>query len=286
MGIHCPRCGGLRKDIRKYGRYYRTSDAQWITRYHCRACKKHFSSASFSSCYHQNKRRLNHQIQGSLCSLMSQRRIAIVLGISRTTVQRKLKFLALKAKSNHQRWLKGKQFEFIQFDDLETIEHTKCKPVTVCLCVNKNRKIIGYGVAQIPAKGHLAEVSKQKYGKRANHSLQMRDQLFNQLKPYISEKALFSSDEHPHYKGVIRKHFPKSSHETFKGVRGCISGQGELKKIKFDPLFKINHTFAMLRANINRLIRKTWCTTKKIEALDDHIAIYVDFHNQRLTKPL
>ncbi len=35
----------------------------------------------------------------------------------------------------------------------------------------------------------------------------------------------------------------------------------------------------MLRANINRLFRKTWNTTKKVEALIDHLWIYVRYHN-------
>ena len=57
--------------------------------------------------------------------------------------------------------------------------------------------------------------------------------------------------------------------EHSKGEKAAITGQGELKKKQRDPLFSINHTLAMLRANINRLVRRTWCTTK----------IYMDVHN-------
>jgi hypothetical protein len=38
----------------------------------------------------------------------------------------------------------------------------------------------------------------------------------------------------------------------------------------------------MLRANINRLFRRTWCTTKKKEGLMQHLAVYMDFHNRIL----
>ena len=55
------------------------------------------------------------------------------------------------------------------------------------------------------------------------------------------------------------------------------------KKVKFDPLFSLNHTFAMLRANVNRLFRKTWCTTKKPQRLADHLALYALYHNEVLT---
>ena len=60
-------------------------------------------------------------------------------------------------------------------------------------------------------------------------------------------------------------------------------GQGELKKTAFDPIFSINHTFAMMRANISRLIRKTWNTTKKVESLINHLHIYVWMHNTQRT---
>lgn len=56
-------------------------------------------------------------------------------------------------------------------------------------------------------------------------------------------------------------------------------GQGELKRIGKDPIFSLNHTFAMLRANINRLVRRTWCTTKRQDRLRLHIALYAVRHN-------
>lgn len=214
---------------------------------------------------------------------MSQRRLAKIYRVSRVTVQRKLKFLAQQSRIKQKKWLESQDFQFVQFDDLETIEHTKLKPVTVTLCVDENRRIIDFCVAQIPAKGHLAKIARKKYGRRANHSFKAREELFSRIKNVVNEKALFQSDQHSHYKSLVKRHFPKAEHQTFKGSQSCVSGQGELKKLKYDPLFKINHTFAMLRANINRLIRRTWCTTKKIEALEDHIAMYVNFHNQVLT---
>jgi hypothetical protein len=36
----------------------------------------------------------------------------------------------------------------------------------------------------------------------------------------------------------------------------------------------------MLRANINRFIRKTWCSTKKPEELQKHLDIFICFYNQ------
>ena len=104
-----------------------------------------------------------------------------------------------------------------------------------------------------------------------------------ELIPLVDQKATFTSDENPHYPKYLRERFPRATHERLKSRRGCVVGQGELKKIGFDPLFALNHTCAMLRANMNRLARRTWCTTKTRTGLLDHLAIYVNFHNRVLT---
>ena len=82
--------------------------------------------------------------------------------------------------------------------------------------------------------------------------------------------------------GYTQADFPKADYKCHIGLKSAIAGQGELKKAWRDPLFAINHTFAMLRANINRLIRRTWCSTKKIPCLEDHLALYAWVHNSKL----
>ena len=55
----------------------------------------------------------------------------------------------------------------IQSDELQTIEHTKCKPcfVAVAVCA-EHRKILGVEVSSMPETGHLATISRRKYGYR------------------------------------------------------------------------------------------------------------------------
>ena len=38
----------------------------------------------------------------------------------------------------------------------------------------------------------------------------------------------------------------------------------------------------MFRANVNRLIRKTWCTTKNADRFRSHLILYAHEHNKRL----
>ena len=134
----------------------------------------------------------------------------------------------------------------------------------------------------MPAKGLLAKRSIKKYGKRTDGRKMARNDLLKNLEKNISPTATFETDEHPHYGQSIKKFFPQAQHIQHKGRRGCVVGQGELKAGGFDPLFSLNHTCAMLRYQISRLVRKTWVTTKKPENLQKHINIYINYHNKKL----
>jgi hypothetical protein len=199
-------------------------------------------------------------------------------------VERKLLFLAQCAKAENELQLnQSTSANAIQFDDLETVEHSKCKPLSVTMAVEKEtRRILAFSVSRMPAKGHLAKIARRKYGRRRDERPIGWDKMFSQIAPIVCETATIESDENPHYPALVRKWCPNSEHITVKGRRGSIAGQGELKKVKFDPLFSLNHTFAMCRANINRLFRRTWCTTKRPDRLAAHLELYVNFHNRKL----
>lgn len=212
------------------------------------------------------------------------RRIALLLNIHRKTVARKLAFLATLAKERQDTLLASlPKVEKVQFDDLLTLEHTTCKPLAVSLAVEeKSRLLLGFEVSRIPASGPLAKLSREKYGHRPNERPGALRKLFEKVKGALHQGVSFRSDEDPLYPPIVQRHFPGASHQRHPGGRGCVTGQGELKKQAFDPLFSLNHTCAMLRANINRLFRRTWCTTKKKAWLERHLWVYLDFHNQVL----
>lgn len=284
---NCIKCESSKLACSSYGFFTRKSDNRRLRRFRCSNCGFVFSQATFQRCYRQKKRRLNPRIMELLCSGVSQRRIARLLKINRKTVVRKFRFLANEVRAfNDKKFKTAPDVAHLQFDDLETFEHTKCKPLSVTLAVEKeSRKILGFEVSQMPAKGHLARVSYNKYGFRKDHRPEAREKLFTRLSQKVSPKgAIIESDQNPHYIGDVKKFFPTSEHISHLGKRGSIVGQGELKKVRFDPLFSLNHTFAMLRANINRLFRKTWCTTKLPERLRDHIDLYCYYHNEIILK--
>lgn len=162
-------------------------------------------------------------------------------------------------------------------------EPTKCKPVAVSLAVEyKSRWTLGYEVAQMPAKNLMVAKSLKRYGKRIDERPLARVKLFTRIQNFMRADSLIKTDENPHYMTDIKKFFPKATYQTFKGRKSSLGGQGELKKVGFDPIFSLNHTCAVLRYRTCRLIRKTWNTTKKKERLGLHLALIVLHHNLNL----
>lgn len=291
MKIKCKYCGCLARDgsgkriISRVGKFWRKSSGHWIQRFCCFRCNRTFSSAAFYSSYGQKKRHKNESVRKLLSAGVSQREAARILNLNRKTVVRKFLYLARLEEMALSEWNKKScPAVEVEFDDLETFEHTKCKPLSVSLMVEyKTRRILGFEVSQMPAKGRLSALARKKYGFRADLRARGRKNLFRRTKDFVADRAIIRSDSNPHYPADINLHFPSCLHQTVMGGRGASTGQGELKKLKFDPIFSLNHTCAMLRANINRLFRKTWCTTKRADRLSAHLAIYVMSHNRRLS---
>lgn len=282
MRLNCPNDHDSVSKIVRIGSYYRTQDSRWIQRFRCLTCRKSFSRATLEACYRQKKRYKNEPLRRLLCSGVSQRRAARILNLHRTTVVRKFLFLGFEAEF---RFLKlnyrAPKVRIMEFDDLETFEHTKCKPLSITLAVeSRSRRILGVEVSKMAAKGPLARVKK--YGPRTDERRSGRMRLFERIRDFVEPDVEIKSDSNPHYEKQVEEYFPNSIYRQYLGKRGAITGQGELKKVRFDPLFSLNHTCAKFRADVNRLFRRTWCTTKSPERLRTHLFLYADYHNQHL----
>ena len=288
MNVNCPHCE-FRSDyisdfrtVVRIGHFHRTSDSKDLQRYRCLLCKKTFSEATKDPCFRQKKRQKNKMLSELIASGVSERRSARLLRINRTTVARKIIFLGARAAERLFISNASLKVNHFQFDDLETFEHSRHKPLSVTLAVTGQRHLLGLRVASMPAKGGHAKKAIQRYGPRHDGRSESRKQLFMELKPIVAPGALIQSDSNPHYVNDVKRFFPGCYHLPLKGQRGSRTGQGEIKAEGFDPLFALNHTCAMIRENICNLVRKTWCTTKKRERLADRLAIYALYHNQHL----
>lgn len=288
VDITCPRCAAPRSSIVRDGSYFRADDSKFIQRYQCKPCRKKFSSATLKPTYRQRKRRINSTVRYCFGSNMCPRDMAELVGVNIKTIHARLKWQAKLSREKNRRYLQAYikvhgPIRKVQFDDLVTFEHTKCKPLSVPMAVVDGTRIpLGFRVGAIPASGPLAAISRKKYGKRDDECREKRRELFEELSALVAPDVVFKTDGHEHYGRLIRQYFPNAEHSVHISHRGSIVGQGELKKIGFDPLFSINHTFATARAKVNRLNRRTWCTTKSPARLADHLDIFIDVFCERL----
>ena len=284
MISRCPNCnrtpsGGTK--IVLNGHYFRNDDSRWIQRYWCHGCNKGCSDATGKRWFRSKKRRFHEELRKRFANLGGVRPLSRDTTLNRKTVARKLVLLGEEAEERFRAAnLLEKKARVIEFDDMETFEHTRCKPLSITLAVHRRTKrILGFEVSSMPAKGMLVEKAR-KYGPREDTRGAGRARLFETLKDLVHEEAQIRSDSHPAYPKVVREHFPKARHVTFRSRKGSNTGGGELKEGVYDPLFALNSTCACFRMRVTRLLRKTWYTTKRPDRLRSHLYIYAEAHNR------
>ena len=278
--MRCPYCHN-QKVIKKSFFFIKHSRSH-VRRYFCKNCAKSFSKRTSASTYRQKKPFLNAQIFHLLMSGNTQRRSAKLLSCSKNTIAQKLVWLA-KNKSTTNK-ISGEHW---QFDEMETIEHTKLKPLTIPICVNEKYEVLGIHVGKIKAKGHLSLISQKKYGFREDEREKIIIEIFEKLaKNTQYQPKTITTDSNPVYVKIIQKYFPETKHiqvhagEIIKKKKEMIYLAS--RKRVFDLLFIVNQRCAMLRSDIRRLTRRSWCTTKKIENLGHLLKLYQIYNNQSL----
>ena len=179
-----------------------------------------------------------------------------------------LKYIWLGERSKAEVLSRNLKSSELYIDEQLTIEHTKLKPLSILLAVNENRHIVGVRVAKVKAFGHLADISLKKYGPRPNEVKEKMQDLLKQLASHLEgEVSVIKTDDKKDYRPAIKQHFPRAVHQVFKADEKKEKTREERylnkNKHKRDPLFNVNHICAMLRDNLKRLTRRSWCTTKK-----------------------
>lgn len=220
---------------------------------------------------------LNSQLAKLLIEGSSLRSASRILNMTYKNTYNKFLWLIKQAQiTKNQLRLKA---QVLQFDELETIHHTKCKPLSICIMVNENYQVLSLETAEMPAKGRLAQFSVQKYGYRKDDREIVLDQSFSNLtKRLIKKPMLIQSDAKSSYRKFVENYFPGLSYEVYnrsEKERHRDRLHEKSQKKVFDPLFALNQRCALLRSSIKRLTRRSWCTTKKIENLQGHLDLFL-----------
>jgi transposase-like protein len=273
----CPISSCKSTSVKRHGYFRIKRTNSIIRRYRCKTCNKTFSSRTTSPDYRHKKRDLNAPLLSLLAKGVTLRDCARFLGITYKNTYRK--FLWLGDQAEEYKKLLKLEAQSLFFDEMETIEHTKCKPLGIFLAVNEEYLLLEAKVAKMPAKGRLAKFSVKKYGKRIDERPQVAEECFCLIKEKLKlpPKEIFS-DAKPSYFPLVTRHFPKVPHYIHSRAdkdrhRDRIHENHHKKR--FDPMFRVNQRCAKLRAQIKRLARRSWCTTKKPENLQRHLNIFL-----------
>jgi len=277
----CPYCARATRVIKKGFFSRKNHEIAPSQRYFCFTCRRGFSSGTGTVTYRQQRPKINRQVFQLLVSGTSQRRTARLLKTTQTTVALKLEVFAKFARRHQANFLKKMPpVSTVVFDDMETFEHSKCKPVSITVAVEEgSRLLIAAAAAPMPAKGRLSHIARKRYGKRLDKRRWALGKVLKTVADVRAADLLLKSDKCPRYPKAVRRWLPDAFHEVHLSRRACVVGQGELKAGGFDPLFSLNHTCAMLRDNVKRLSRKTWCTTKRVDRLQCFLDLYICYHN-------
>jgi len=201
------------------------------------------------------------------------RRVAKHIGIDRKTVARKLQYLAEQAREAHTTALAspGIKTEYVQFDEMETYEVSKLKPLSIALAVRaKTGQILGAKVAEMNCHGKTASASVRKYGRRTDGRMRATKSVLGNVVKVSKAKLTIATDKKQAYRTIIKQVLPGARHDVYAS-RTTVSTA--------DPLFRLNHTCAKIRADLSRMSRKTWSASKKATALQDNLDVYVAYNN-------
>ncbi len=169
-----------------------------------------------------------------------------------------------------------------QLDELETFEHSRrLAPVTMPVLIERSSYfILDLDTAPLPCRGGLSKADRLKKeerelvsGLRKNGSRAALEKCFGTLASMLSPiaSARVQTDRKVNYPSILKK-----------GLGQRLEHQRYSSKDKRDyknALFPINHTLAMMRDGLSRLVGRSWAGWKLRERLDDHAWIWATWRN-------
>ena len=263
--MSCKRCGS--QNVTKFGSY--VTRGQRVQRFKCKACLKTFTKRTFSKNYRMRKQRLAPMITQLYCEGMSQRAIARVLKVNVKTVE---KYFIRESHEACKKNLKDLdegliQTSYVQCDEVQTFEHSHKRPLGIQLAIRpKDSTIVSIKVCRIPMNAvRASRAEKDAYAKISNRT-QKKTELALDLEKALTGQKRVQSDGKYFSREIINK--------VVSGVDYQSSPHRQ------NPLWRLDKAVLMMRQNVSRLRRSTLATTKRIERLQNHLDLYLQYHNE------
>ena len=269
------------------GRFRRKCDGRHVQRFLCLTCRRRFSTQTFRFDYRLKKPRLHHLLFDEFVSKCTLRQSARLHGLSRKTVTHRLARIGrhcaemqrhLLARAAQNGGLHGR----FQLDELETFEtDRRLQPLTVPVLIEQGSHFVVHTtVATLPARGGLTkrdrrrkEEREREFGKRRSGSRRVVIESLEVLRESTPSTSPLHirTDRKPTYRSQLRRLFgDRLRHRRTSSKR---------KRSYANPRFPINHTLAMMRDGLSRLVRRNWAVSKRQQWLRLHLWIWVAWRN-------
>lgn len=272
---------------RRRGRFHRKCDGRSVQRFQCLTCERRFSSQTFRFDYRLKKPRLHFLLFDEFISKCTMRHSARLHGLSRKTVSHRLERIGRHCEKLHRHHLahaavKGGLSGVFQLDELETFEtDRRLQPVTVPVLIERSSYFVLHtAVASLPARGGLVprdrkrkEEREERFGKRRSGSSRVVRESFEVLREAAASRPplLIQTDRKKTYQSLLTRVFgDRAQHHRISS---------KAKRSYTNPLFPINHTLAMMRDALSRLVRRNWANSKKRSRLRPHLWVWVVWRN-------
>jgi len=283
-----PECRpGSSFQYQRRGTFTRACDGRAVQRFQCKRCKRTFSTQTFRVDYRLRKPALDRAVLLLLISKVTQRQSARDLKCDRGAIARRLERFGKHCQAFHERLMheRGQTRAWpgrFVLDELETYEHNRrLKPLTVPVLVHKQSHcILHASVGTLPARKPLSPANQKKLellerveGKRRSQSRAKVAECFEVLQSVCPTTGIVmvNTDQKHTYRALLREAFgDRLVHETT---------HSRAPRSYWNPLFVVNHTFAMLRDGLSRLVRRTWAGSKQREKLEWHLWVYIAWRN-------
>lgn len=284
----CPydNCHGPANFERK-GFYVRQCDGLRVQRFQCLRCFRWFSEQTFKLNYRHKRPEIDELVFDGLVSKVTQRQSARVIGCNRKAIALRLRLDGVHCRAFHrmqvaQALAKGKLHGTFQLDEAETFEdNRRIAPVTAPVLIDAHTYFIVHAATgDLPARKPLSQLNQLKLelrelerGKRKSESRFAVKRCWSKLEELtrLAPEILITTDRKTAYASSLRQRFGARLRHTrisSKEPRGYDN-----------PLFPVNHTLAMWRDGMSRLVRRNWATTKIARELRHHLWVWVSWRN-------
>jgi len=285
----CPsRLGHAPFTWHRKGSYPRKADGRRAQRFRCLACGRRFSAQRFRLDFRLHRPQLTSRIFELLVSKTTMRQIARLLGCRRPVVAHRLRLLAGHCRAFHRqrlarvRALGGLRGSF-QLDELETFEtDRRLQPVTVPVLIERHSYfVLHLETAPLAARGRLSPAKRRKKeelerrrGRRRSGSRPAVRSSFEVLRSTLAADARLDlqTDRKATYPALV--------HQLFLGrLAAHVRESSKRARDYRNVLFPINHTLAMMRDGVSRLVRRSWAAAKRRARLEDHLWLWLAYRN-------